>query len=118
MILGSEDAGCQISSKIIITLTGPRSTVSDMGSDPFDGSNFHTSTFTNFQAALGTKGIAFATGSNAEFHGKTYGASWGRITQNVYPSKNLLFFTYLTFKTTQSFISIPPFPGQSAAKSF
>jgi hypothetical protein len=45
--------------------------------------------FSNILAALGSKGIAFATGATAEFHGKTYGPSWARITQNIYPSKLL-----------------------------
>jgi hypothetical protein len=40
IIVGSSDAGCQITSKIVITLTGPRTVLSDMGSDPYDGSNF------------------------------------------------------------------------------
>ena len=45
LIAGSTVAGCAISAKIIVTLTGDRTANSDMGVDPYDGGK------------LGSKGI-------------------------------------------------------------
>ena len=39
----------------------------------------------HFKASLGSKGIAFATGSTAEFHGAVYGPSWTRLDNNANP---------------------------------
>jgi hypothetical protein len=37
---GSVEAGCQISAKFIVTFVGPRTTGSEMGTDPFDGGTY------------------------------------------------------------------------------
>ena len=41
LILGSNDTGCQITAKIILTVTGNRTTSSAMKTDPFDGSKLN-----------------------------------------------------------------------------
>lgn len=54
LIIGSE--ACPYQHKAVITLTGARTTNSEMGSDPLDGIPF------------GTKGIAIANGGTLELH--------------------------------------------------
>lgn len=59
-----------------ITLTGDRTAVSLMGTDPYDGT------------ALGAKGIAIATGGTLSLQGRVLGASWTRLAKNVNPGIN------------------------------
>ena len=77
-IMGS--SSCPITSKIVMTFYGDRvnSSVNDMGSDPFDGSN------------LGSKGIAFLSGSIVQIFGKIDGPSWTEIVKNATKGSNQL----------------------------
>ena len=65
LIIGSES--CPYAHKAIITLTGPRTEVSEMGYDPVDGINF------------GTKGIGISNGATLELHGAIATPSWTRL---------------------------------------
>ncbi|EFC48803.1 hypothetical protein NAEGRDRAFT_46431 [Naegleria gruberi] len=69
-IMGSSN--CPITSKVILTLYGDRvnSSINDIGSDPFDGSK------------LGSKGVAFLSGSIVQIYGKVDGPSWSEIIKN------------------------------------
>eukprot|EP01125_Pyxidicula_operculata_P001595 TRINITY_DN11443_c0_g1_i1.p1 TRINITY_DN11443_c0_g1~~TRINITY_DN11443_c0_g1_i1.p1 ORF type:complete len:1291 (-),score=304.46 TRINITY_DN11443_c0_g1_i1:59-3931(-) len=73
VIMGSEETGCQITQKIIVTLWGDRvdKSVNPMGDDPADAT------------AFGTKGFGFATGSTCELHGYVNGPSWTRLAETA-----------------------------------
>ncbi|KAG2388307.1 hypothetical protein C9374_000471 [Naegleria lovaniensis] len=72
-IMGSST--CPITSKIVITFFGPRvdASVHDLGLDPFDGSK------------LGSKGIAFLSGSRVEIFGQVTSTprSWTQLAKSV-----------------------------------
>ena len=65
-IIGSES--CRYQHKAVITLTGNRTTVSEIGADPVD------------QIPYGTKGIAIANGATIELHGAISSPSWTRLS--------------------------------------
>ena len=77
-IMGS--SSCPITSKVVVTFYGDRvsSSVNDIGSDPYDG------------ASLGSKGIAFLSGSTVQMYGKVYGPSWTEIVKNASKGSNQL----------------------------
>lgn len=66
--MGSEDSGCQITSKIIITFVGarPEPPTNYLGDDPEGG-------------ALGDKGLAITSGSHLSLHGAVSGPVWTRL---------------------------------------
>jgi hypothetical protein len=66
LIIGSES--CRYTHKATITLTGARTTTSEMGSDPVDSIPY------------GTKGIAIANGGTFELHGALSTPSWTRLS--------------------------------------
>lgn len=92
-------AACAISSKIIITLFGARSTANDIGPD------------------LGTKGIVVLNGGSAEFFGAVSGPSWTRLAVTAAKGSNqLVLAEAVTWPlTSQIFISSTDFIGADYA---
>ena len=76
--MGSSLGSCRISFLNNITLVGDRTTVSEMGTDPYDGTN------------LGTKGIAVATGGLLALWGRQFPVSWTKLAKTVYPGSKVL----------------------------
>jgi len=69
LIIGSTDSGCAITSKIIITLAGPVTTLSDFQMrDSYDAT------------ILGSKGIGVATGGTIQIVGSTPALTWTRLS--------------------------------------
>ncbi|KAG2386048.1 hypothetical protein C9374_003197 [Naegleria lovaniensis] len=77
-VMGS--ATCPLSSKIVVTFFGDRvnSSVNDLGADPFDGGK------------LGSKGIAFLSGSRVQIYGQVNGTSWTEIVSTAKNGTNTL----------------------------
>jgi cell migration-inducing and hyaluronan-binding protein len=65
LVIGSES--CRYQHKVNITLTGSRTTTSEIGDDPVD------------KIPYGTKGIAIANGGTIELHGALSKPSWTRL---------------------------------------